>query len=147
MSSDFVVHILGYNFALHTVPTPTVTISPPSPIQAVMVGNPQDITCIVTTVSGVASSSVMISWMRSGGYSIMSDIRVASSLNIFSNNIYTNRLQFAYLMEGDEDTYACSVRILDISITQPVTIETLSGMYHSRTHLICLLTILFDIAY
>ena len=138
---------LGYNFALHTVPTPTVAISPPSPIQGAMVGSPKDITCTMITVSGVASSSVMISWMRPGGGSIMNDIRVTSSLNIISDTNYTNRLQFAYLMEGDEGRYACSVRILETSVAQPVTIETLSGMYHSRTQLICLLTILLDVAY
>ena len=50
-------------FALHTVPTPTIIISPSGTIQGAIVGSPQVITCRVTTVSGVESSSVMISWM------------------------------------------------------------------------------------
>ena len=38
---------------ISTVPTPTVTMSPSGPIQGAMVGSPQDIQCIVSTVSGV----------------------------------------------------------------------------------------------
>ena len=118
-------------FALHTVPTPMVTISPSGPIQGAMVGSLQVITCRVTTVRGVASNSVMIIWMGPGGSIISnnSDSRVSSSVTAISDTSYTSRLQFAYLMERDEGTYACIVRILDISVPQPVAIETLSGMY------------------
>ena len=131
MSSEFVIHTLGFMFALHTVPNPTITISPSTSIQGAMVGSPQVITCRVTTVHGVTSNSVMITWMRPGGSIISgnSNSRVTSSETTISDTSYTNRLQFTYLMEGDEGTYACSVRILDISVSQPVTIETLSGMY------------------
>ena len=131
MSSDFVIHTLGFMFALHTVPNPTVTISPSTSIQGAIVGSPQVITCRVTTVHGVASNSVMITWMGPGGSIISdnSDSRMTSSATTISDTSYTNRLQFAYLMEGDEGTYACSVRILDIIVPYPVAIETLSGMY------------------
>ena len=55
-------YMILHNFiALYTVPTPTVTISPSGPIQGAMVGSPQVINCTVSTVSGVESSSVMIS--------------------------------------------------------------------------------------
>ena len=79
-----------------------------------MVGSPQDIQCIVNTVSGVELDSVMISWMGPGGESITNDSRVTISPTTYSSaNNYTSSLQFTYLMEGDEGIYACSVTILD----------------------------------
>ena len=112
---------------LHTVPTPTVTISPSGLIQGAMVGNPQVINCTVSTVSGVESSSVMISWMGPGGGSIMNDSRVTISPTTSSGNTYTSSLQFTYLMEGDEGTYTCNVMILDTSGSQSVELQSLAG--------------------
>ena len=78
-----------------------------------MVGSPQDIQCIVSTVSGVELSSVMISWMGPGGESITNDSRVTISPTTSSGNNYTSSLQFTYLMEGDEGMYICNATILD----------------------------------
>ena len=79
-----------------------------------MVGSPQDIQCIVSTVSGVELSSVMISWMGPGGEFITNDSRVTIDPTTSSgNNNYTSSLQFTYLMEGDEGTYTCNVMIVE----------------------------------
>ena len=112
---------------LHTVPTPTVTISPSSPIQGAMVGSPQVINCTVSTVSGVESSSVMISWRGPGGGSIISDSRVTIRLTTSSGNNYTSSLQFDYLMEEDNGTYTCNVTILETSESQSVELESLTS--------------------
>ena len=109
---------------LHTVPTPTVTISPSGPIQGAMVGSPQVINCTVSTVSGVQSSSVMISWMGPGGGSVMTDIRVTISPTISTGNTHTSSLQFTYLMEGDEGTYTCNVMILETNESDLVDLVT-----------------------
>ena len=115
------------------VPTPTVTISPPGPIQGAMVGSPQVINCMVSTVSGVESSSVIISWMGPGGV-ITNDSRVTISPTTSSVNTYTSSLQFTYLMEGDEDTYTCNVMILDTSGSQSVELQSLTSKL--QVHLI-----------
>ena len=83
-------------------------------------GSPQVINCTVSTVSGVESSSVMISWMGPGGGSIISDSRVTISPTTSSGDSYTSTLQFTYLMEGDEGTYTCNVMILETSESQSV---------------------------
>ena len=80
-----------------------------------MVGSPQDIQCIVSTVSGVEFSLVMISWMGPGGESITNDSRVTISPTTSSDNNYTSSLQFTYLVEGDEGMYTCNVMILEIN--------------------------------
>ena len=94
-----------------------------------MVGSPQDIQCIVSTVSGVELSSVMISWMRPGGESITNDSRVTISPTISSGNNYTSSLQFTYLMEGDEGMYTCNVMILETSASRFFTINNLISKY------------------
>ena len=92
-----------------------------------MVGSPQDIQCIVSTVSGVELSSVMINWMRPGGGSITNDSRVTSSPTTSSGNNFTSRLQFTYLMEGDEGIYTCNVMILETIGFQSTDLNNLTG--------------------
>ena len=114
---------------LFAVPTPTVTISPSGPIQGVMVGSPQVVNCTVGTVSGVNSSSVMISWIGSGGNIDATNGRVSiGSVTDDGNNMYTRSLQFTYLMEGDEGaSYMCNVMILGRSVSQSVEIQSLTS--------------------
>ena len=115
-------------FTLHTVPTPTVAISPSGPLQGAMVGSRQVINCTVSTVSGVESSSVMISWMGPGGNITTSNGRVSiGSVTDDGNNTYTRSLQFTYLMEGDEGNYTCNVMILDTGGSQSVELQSLAG--------------------
>lgn len=84
-------------------------------------GSPQVINCTVSTVSGVESSSVMISWMGPGGNINATNARVSiESVTAGGNNMYTRSLQFTYLMEGDEGTYTCNVTILETSESQSV---------------------------
>ena len=115
--------------ALHTVPTPTVTILPSGPIQGAMVGSPQVISCTVSTVSGVESSSVMINWMGpEGGGSVLNDDRVIINPTTSSDNTYTSSLQFTYLTERDNGTYTCNVMILETSRSQLFELQLLTGM-------------------
>ena len=92
-----------------------------------MVGSPQDIQCIVSTVSGVELSSVMISWMGPGGESITNDSRVTINPTTSSGNSYTSSLQFTYLMEGDEGMYTCNVMILRSNASNATELSTLTG--------------------
>ena len=92
-----------------------------------MVGSPQDIQCVVSTISGVEMSSVMISWMGPGGESITNDSRVTISPTTSSGNNYTSSLQFTYLMEGDEGMYTCNVMILETNISNNITINNLAS--------------------
>ena len=114
---------------LSTVPSPTVTISPSGPIQGAMVGNPQVINCTVSTVSGVESSSVMISWMRLEGGSITNDSRVTINPTTSNGNTYARPLKFTYLMEGDEGIYTCNVMILETNESHSFELQSLTGKF------------------
>ena len=117
-----------YVIALHTVPTPTVTISPSGPIQGAMVGSSQNIHCTVSTINGVESSSVVISWMGPGGNIDATNGRVSiGSVTDDGNNMYTRSLQFTYLMEGDEGTYICNAMIHDTNASQSVNLQSLNS--------------------
>ena len=92
-----------------------------------MVGGPLVINCTVSTVSGLESSSVMISWTGPVGESIVNSSRLTISPATSSGNNYTSSLQFTYLMEGDEGTYTCNVTVLDTVVSQSVELESLFG--------------------
>ena len=88
-------------------------------------GSPQVISCAVNTVSGVESSSVMISWMGPAGGSIISDSRVITSATTSSGNTYTISLHFIYLLQSDEGNYICNVMILQTSASESVEIQSI----------------------
>ena len=114
-------------FLTLTVPYINITLLPSSPIQGAMVGNPQNVQCIVSTVSGVELSSVMFNWMGPGGESITNDSRVTISPTTSSGNNYTSSLQFTYLMEGDEGMYTCNVMILETEKYASLELSGLTG--------------------
>ena len=118
---------------MFVVPFIDITTLSSGPIQGAMVGSPQDIQCIVSTVSGVELSSVMISWMGPGGESITNDSRVTISPTISSGNNYTSSLQFTYLMEGDEGMYTCNVMILETSASNFINMQTLTSKLSNST--------------
>ena len=99
-------------------------------------GSPQVINCTVSTVSGVESSSVMISWMGPGGNINATNDRVSiGSVTAGSNNMYTRSLQFDYLMEGDEGNYTCNVMILETSKSQSVELESFTSKLSFITYM------------
>ena len=98
------------------------------PVQDSTLGSPQDINCIVSTVSGVESDAVRISWIGPNGNSITANNRMMISPTSSSNNNHTSSLQFAYLIEEDVGLYMCSVTILDASGFDSIAIGNFSGM-------------------
>ena len=125
------IYVAFYSLEYHpfyfAVPPPIIVILPSTSIQGAMVGNPQDIQCIVSTVSGVKLSAVMISWMGPGGESITNDSRVTISPTTSSDNNYISNLQFTYLMEGDEGMYTCYVMILGVNTSDSFEFTSLIG--------------------
>ena len=91
-------------------------------------GSSQVINCTVSTVSGVESTLVIISWMGPGGIIDTTNGRVSiGSVTPDGNSTFTSSLQFTYLMEGDEGTYTCNVTILESSGNSSVDILSLAS--------------------
>ena len=116
-------------FHYFVVSDPTVEIFPPGPIQGAVVGRPQAIDCIVSTVSGVELSSVMISWMGPDGNLTTDNSRIIIRPITASGNNYTSSLYFIYLMEGDKGLYTCNVKILENIQTSRVEINNFTCEY------------------
>ena len=79
----------------------------------------------MSTVSGVESSVVTISWMGPKGGSIMNDSRVTISSTTSSGNNYTSSLQFSTLLQGDKGNYICNVIILNTVASQSVELQSM----------------------
>ena len=93
-----------------------------------MLGSPQVINCTVSTVSGVESRSVMISWMGPGGNIYATNGRVSiGSVTAGGNNMYTRSLQFTYLLKRDEGTYTCNVIMLETNASQSVELQSFTS--------------------
>ena len=102
-----------------------------------MVGSPQDIQCIVSTISGVELSSVMISWIGPEGKPITNDSRVTiSPTTSYGANNYTSSLQFTYLMEGDEGMYTCNVMILETKTSYSLVLTDLDGKHVKQSNIL-----------
>ena len=102
-------------------------------------GSPQVIDCSVSTVNGVKSSLVMISWVGPRGESITNDSRMTVTPTTSSDNNYTSSLRFTYLMEGDNGTYTCNVMILEAIGSQSVELQSLTSklsliIYFTNVH-------------
>ena len=63
-------------------------------------GNPQDIQCGVSSVGGMDSSLVLISWMGPGGNVTINNSRVTISPTTSSGNSYTSSIQLVFLLNG-----------------------------------------------
>ena len=111
----------------HIVPISPIIITPSGPTQRALVGSLFYLNCSVSTVIGVESSIVMISWTGSAGNSITNDSRVTISPTTSNGNNYSSVLQFTYLMEDDEGLYTCIVTILETSSVESVVLQNFLG--------------------
>ena len=115
-----------------TVPTPTVTISPPGPLRE-KVGDPLSINCTVRTLIGVELNAVMIMWLDTGGNLVMVDDRVTiNDTTAIDNQTFFSGLSFEFLMEGDYGdvgNYTCNVMIMDASASDSLKIQEIRGQY------------------
>ena len=131
---DFIINL--------TVAKPAITILPIGPIQGAVVGNPQNFHCVVSTVSGVELSSVTISWMGPREEHFANNSRVLISQIVSSGNHFVSDMRLAYLMEGDEGIYTCTVMILKTK-----TINSDAVLLNTLTSLLITLSVEYFIHY
>ena len=106
--------------SMYVAPIPTVSFTPPSPIQRA-VGSTLTIECRVNADPGV--STVSISWTGPGG-PIVNNTRMTINPTIRIGNIFTSNLSFTYLMENDDGSYTCNWMILTTSGSQSVELQS-----------------------
>ena len=91
----------------------------------------QFMVCSVIIISAVNSNSVELTWTNNDSI-ITADNRVTiTPTNITENPssfTYSTTIQFAYLMEGDEGNYTCSVTVDDMMESHSITLQNLRSM-------------------
>ena len=113
---------------------PTVSLSPPSPIQESVVGDPLMIQCTAFTTDIFDVNLVVFTWMGPEGITITNDSRVTIGPTSSNNSAYTSSLQFIYLMERDNGTYMCNVTILTVDGLASVLLEPLTSKSHTPSN-------------
>ena len=109
-------------FLLDPAP-PVVTTLPPSPIQDTVVGDPQVIDCIATTLVTVDVNLLNFTWISPGGNTITNSSRITIHPTIAIENMYISSLQFDHLIIGDGGDYICRVTFFNVIEPRLVTME------------------------
>ena len=109
------------------VPSPGIFFNPPSPILEYVVGDPLTIECMVTTVPGV--STVSIIWTVLGGDIIMNNSRMIITPTNSRGSNFTSNLQFEYLTEGDSNQYTCNVMIQETNASESFGLYGTTGRF------------------
>ena len=94
------------------VPTPQIFLSQSELPQAV-IGQPQDLVCLVSLSSSVDPNTVQLMWNFTSTDSRVTVIPTTVNNDDTIGNIYSTVIQFTYLMEGDEGNYVCSLTVGD----------------------------------
>ena len=120
------------------VPTPQIFLSQ-SELPEGIIGQPQDLVCLVSLSSSVDPNTVELVWNFTSTDSRVIVIPTTVTNDDTIGNTYSTVIQFAYLMEGDEGNYVCSLTVGD-SVESNFELE-LIGKYiakYERMHTVAM---------
>ena len=110
-----------------TVPLPKITMSPHGRLQSLVVGSSQIFQCSVSGVTAMQLNSVIFKWMGPSEVIITNNDRITIGPIHYSGGTYSSKIQFAYLMQGDEGRYTCHVTVPYANVSASVIIGILIG--------------------
>ena len=94
-----------------------------------IIGDPYEIQCEVSTNPIVHSDIVNITWIGPNNESIITDNRVNVTTIISNGNNLTSILKFLYLSDEDEGLYSCKVTILNVTDSQIFNVENVTSKF------------------
>ena len=89
-------------------PTPIISLKP-SYFQQGIIGEAHDLICLIALSFTMQSSLVNLTWNFTSNDDRVTVIPTTITTDDSIGIIYTTVIQFAYLMEGDEGNYTCTV--------------------------------------
>ena len=92
------------------MPSPNIFLIPNGLSQGV-IGQQQDLVCSVVLSSAVDPSTVVLTWNFASDDNRVIVIPTTITTDDVVGNTYTTVIQFAYLMEGDEGNYNCTLTV------------------------------------
>ena len=120
-------------------PTPRVFLRP-NYLQQGAVGEPHGLVCVIALSSTTQSSSVDLNWNFTSNDNRVTVIPTTITIDSSIGIIYTTVIQFAYLMEGDEGNYTCTLEIDGDSAESTFNLQIISK-YNCLILMQCYLTI------
>ena len=98
----------------------------PNHLQQGMIGEAHALVCLISLSSTVQHSSVSLTWNFTSNDNRVTVIPTTITTDDSIGIIYTTVIQFAYLMEGDEGNYTCTVAIKENSGESTFNFEIIS---------------------
>ena len=106
-------------------PTPR-TFFKPNYLGQGIVGEPHDLVCLIALSSIAQSSSVDLTWNFTINNSRVTVIPTTITTDDSIGIIYTTVIEFAYLMQGDEENYTCTLAVDGDSAESTFNLELFS---------------------
>ena len=98
----------------------------PNYLQQGTIGDAHDLVCFITLSSIAQASSVNLTWNFTSNDDRVTVIPTTITTDDSIGIIYTTVIQFAYIMEGDEGNYTCTLTIEGDSGVSNFNLEIIS---------------------
>ena len=115
-------------------PTPIIEIKP-SYLQQGVIGEPLRLTCLIAISSKGHSSLVYLTWNFTSNDSRVAVIPTTATTDNSIGIIYVTVIQFAYITEGDDNSYTCTSIVENDSAESTYDLGVISKFMHNL--LIC----------
>ena len=101
----------------------------PNYLQQGAIGEPHELVCLIVFSPAAQSVSLNLTWNFTSNDNRVTVIPTTIITDDSIGIIYTTVIQFAYLMEGDEGNYKCSLKIEEVSTQSNFNLELISKFY------------------
>ena len=108
-------------------PSPRIFLKP-SYLQQGAFGEPYDLVCLIALSSLSQVNSVNLTWNFTSDDDRVTVIPTTITTDDSIGVIYTTVIQFDYLIEGDEKTYACNSTVEGDSAVSTFNLEVISKL-------------------
>ena len=133
MYADSFMSVYVYFIINYVAPSPRV-FKRPNHLQQGVVGEQLEIVCSIVISFTAQTSSVNLTWNFTSNDDRITVIPTTITTDDSIGIIYTTVIQFAYLMEGDEGNYICTVSIDEDSVQSTLSLEIFSKYHLLNAH-------------
>ena len=109
----------------YVAPTPRIFLRP-TYFQQGTIGEQLDLVCSIVLSSTAQTSSVNLTWNFTSNDNRVTVIPTTITTDDSIGIIYTTVIQFAYLLEGDEGNYSCTVMIEEVLAESTYYLKSIS---------------------
>ena len=113
---------------MYVDPTPVVFLNS-NYLQQGAIGEPHGLVCLVALSPTAQLVSLNLTWNFTSNDDRVTVIPTTITTDDSIGIIYTTVIQFAYLIEGDEANYKCTLKIEEASAHSTFNLELISKLY------------------